>query len=242
MKTIAILNNCWHRLLPVLAVLLAQSVFGQGIVYVQMPPTIRSTNGAPPGTTPVTFPEDALGTYVGDPLSIVINGQTVCTFYSGGPGSGGFTVNASSTSAIIGQSPNPAFPNDMWVVPFSVGQGIGSDADGFTWTNNGLLAYSLDSETIGEPPLSVGYFAGVESAYMGFDFQQSGQTYYGWISLGSPYVTGTGGVGWIYSYAYETTPDTSITAGAVPEPSAIGLISLGIGVFAVRLRFFAKKR
>jgi hypothetical protein len=235
MKINTILNNCWHRLLPVLAALLAQSVFGQGIIYVQMPPTIRSTNGAPSGTTPVTFPEDALGTYVGDPLSITINGQTICTFYSGNSGNSGFTVTASSTSAIIGQQPFENFPDDIWVVPLSAGQGIGSDAASFSWFDNGLLASSIGGGIIGEPPLSGGYFAGVESAYMGFDFQQGGQTYYGWISLGSPYVFGTGGQGWIYSYAYETEPDTPIAAGAVPEPSTLALLSLGgLAILALR--------
>jgi len=200
----------------VLAALLAQSVFGQGIVYVQMPPTIRSTNQ-------VSFPEDALGAYVGDPLSILINGQTILTFTSGRT----FSVNASSTSAIIGQQPFGDFPDDIWVAPLSGGQEIGSDAASFNWFDNGLLASSTASDTEGAPPLTADYFAGVESAYIGFDFQQDGQTYYGWLQLGSPYAFGTGGQRWVYSYAYETTPNTPITAGAVPEPSTLALAALG---------------
>jgi hypothetical protein len=224
MKMFENLNNCWHRLLPMLAALLAQSVFGQGIVYVKMPPTIRSTNQ-------VSFPEDALGTYVGDPLSILINGQTILTFSSGRT----FSVNASSTSAIIGQQPFGDFPDDIWVVPLSAGQEIGSDAASFNWFDNGLLASSTASDTQGGPPLTAGYFAGVESAYMGFNFQQGGQTYYGWIQLGSPYAFGTGGQGWIYDYAYETTPNTSIFAGAVPEPSTMSLCILGTSlIFLLR--------
>jgi hypothetical protein len=216
MKLIAILKNCWRRLLPTLAVFFVPAVMAQGIVYVQMPPTIRSPNE-------VNFPEDALGTYVGNPLSIIINGQTVCTFSSGST----FSVTASSTSAVIGQQPFSGSPDDIWVVPLSNGQEIGSDAAGYNWFDNGLLAASTGSDTEGEGPLTAGYFAGVESAYLGFDFQQDGQTYYGWMQLGSPYVFGTGGQGWIYDYAYETMPNTPITAGAVPEPATWVLLAAG---------------
>jgi hypothetical protein len=61
------------------------------------------------------------------------------------------------------------------------------------------------------PFLSVGYFTGLESAYMGFSFQQAGQTYYGWVRVGCP-ISGLN-VGWVYDYAYETAPNTSILAG-----------------------------
>jgi CHRD domain len=212
MNVIATINNCWRRLLPALAVLFVPAVMAQGIVYVQMPPSIRSTNDLPPGVTPVIFPEDALGTYVGDSLPIVINGQTVCTFYPG------FSVGASSSSAIIAQQPLPDFPDNVWVVPLSAGQKIGPDAAGYGWFNGGLLSASTASETIEEPVLSIGYFVEVESAYLGFDFQHDGQTYYGWIDVGSPYAFVTGTLGWVYSYAYETSPNTPIQAGQISEP------------------------
>jgi hypothetical protein len=205
--------NCWRRLLPTLAVLLIRSVLGQGIVYVQMPPTIRPTNQ-------VSFPEDALGTYVGSPLPIIINGQTVCTFNPA------FSVAASSTGAIIGQAPNLDFPDDIWVVPLAAGTEIGPDAAGYNWTSGGLLSAATDGGIIGGPPLTAGYFVDVESAYMGFDFQQDGQTYYGWMDVGSPYAFPTGTLGWIYDYAYETLPDTPIAAGAVPEPSTWALLAM----------------
>jgi hypothetical protein len=222
MKIIESVINCRCWLLPALAVFFVQSVLGQGIVYIKMPPTVRPTNG-PPGTTPVTFPEDALGTYVGDPLSIVINGQTVLTFSSGTS----FSVNGTSTSGIISQQPFLDFPDTIWVVLLDAGQQIGPNADGYGWFSGGLLASSTGSGTQGGGPLTGGYFAGAEAAYFGFDFQQDGQTYYGWMDVGSPYVTGTGGVGWLYSYAYETTPNTPIFAGEVPEPSTWVLFGAG---------------
>jgi hypothetical protein len=212
MNVMATINNCWHRLLPVLAVLFVPAVMAQGIVLVQMPPTILSTNGLPPGITPVVFPEDALGTYVGDPVPIVINGQTICTFYPA------FSVIGSSTNTIIGQQPYLDFPDTVFVVPLTRGQEIGPNAAGYGWFNGGLLSSSIASETIEDPVLTAGYFVDVESAYLGFNFFQDGQTYYGWIRVGSPYAFITGTMGWIYDYAYETNPNTPILAGQISEP------------------------
>jgi hypothetical protein len=80
---------------------------------------------------------------------------------------------------------------------------------------------------------SDGYFTGVESAYIGLQFQDAGQTY-GWARAGAP-VIGING-GWVYDYAYETTPNTPIFAGqrAVPEPSAWPLLILGAAMFIAR--------
>jgi len=225
MKPPVVHFNCWCWLLPALAILTAQSGFGQGIIHVQMPPTIRSTNGLPPDTTPVTFPEDALGTYVGEPLPIIINGQTVLIFHPA------FSVGASSTSGIISLQPFPDFPDNVWVVPLSAGQEIGLGAAGYSWLGGGLLSSSIASGSIEDPVLTAGFFAGVESAYLGFNFQQDGETYYGWMRVGSPYALPTGTLGWVYEYAYETSPNTPIFAGAVPEPSSWSL--LAVGSFAI---------
>lgn len=213
MKTLAAHCTCWRWLLPALAILSAQSVFGHGIIHVQMPPTLRSTNGLPPDTMPVTFPEDALGTYVAEPLPIIINGQTVCTFYPA------FSVAASSASGIISLQPFPDFPENVWVVPLSAGQEIGPGAAGYSWLGGGLLSSSIASGSIEDPILTAGLFAGVESAYFGFNFRENDETYYGWMRVGSPYALPTGTLGWVYDYAYETRPNTPILAGAVPEPS-----------------------
>ena len=227
MKLLNAFCHCAQRLLLLLAVLVAPAVFAQGIIYVQLPPTVRSTNGLPPGVTPITFPEDALGTYVGDALPIVINGQTVCTFTSG------LTFSVAGVG-IIGQQPYSDFPDNVWVVPLSAGTEIGPSAAVYGWFDNGLLAASIDGGTIGVPPLTSGYFAGAESAYVGFDFQKDGQTYYGWMEVGSPYALGTGGQGWVYNYAYETTPNTPIFAGEVPEPATWGLVAVGALAFLRR--------
>lgn len=228
----AILNNCWHRLLPVLAALLAQSVFGQGIIYVHAP----LSN---PNDDPNHLPWDSLGTQVGPDYSIIINGQTVLTFST--PTANGqptaFVVNAPSTSAVIAFQPNlqnnPLDPTSF-TIPLSAGQLIGSDAAGYDWLGGGLFTASTGSGIIGDPFLTIGYFTGLESAYLGFDFQQDGETYYGWAQVGCP-ITGLN-VGWVYDYAYETIPNIPIAAGAVPEPSISILISLSA------LTFYAWRR
>ena len=231
MKLIAILNNCWRRLLPTLAVLFAPAVMAQGIVYVHAP--LSNSNGAPNH-----LPWDSLGTQVGPDFSIVINGQTVFTLYTplvlGQPSA--FVIQPSSTSAIIGQQPFSGFPDDVWVVPLSTGQEIGPDAAGYNWFDNShgafLLASSTGSGTQGSPFLTAGYFAGLESAYLGFDFQQAGETYYGWMQVGSP-VVGLN-AGWIYDYAYETSPNTPIDAGTVPEPPTWALLAAGAATLFFR--------
>jgi PEP-CTERM motif len=197
---------------------------GQGtIVYVHAP--LSNPNG-----DPNHLPWDSLGTQVGPAFPVVINGQTVLTFstpiVAGQPSE--FNTQPSSTSAIIGHQPYSDFPDNVWVVPLSAGQEIGPDAASCNWLRgdgNCLLTAARDSHTIGEPPLTVGYFTGLESAYLGFQFQQNSETHYGWVRLGCPIAELN--VGWIYDYAYELLPGASILAGAVPEPSTWALLSAG---------------
>ena len=187
-----------------------------------------------------TFPWDALGTMVsGTPdspssLPIVINGQTAFTFYSGTE----FSIQPSSLSAVIAVQPGLPGTLAAFPVPLSAGQQIGPAAAGYSWLGNILggdtLTAARDGGIIGQPPLTIGYFTGVEQAYIGLQFQQDGQTYYGWVSIGAP-VVGIN-AGWVYSYAYETIPNTPLFAGqgAVPEPSTWPLFILGAAIFAAR--------
>lgn len=226
MKLIAILNNCWRRLLLTLAVLFIPAVMAQGIVYVHAP--LSSTGDLPPGA--IHLPDDYLGTQVGPDFSVVINGQSLFTLstpsVNGQPSA--FVIVASALSAVIAFQPNlqnnPLDPTSF-VFPLSAGQQIGSDAAGYNWLGGGLFTASIGSGVIEEPFLTIGYFTGLQSAYLGFDFQQGGQTHYGWMQVGCP-ISGLN-VGWIYDYAYETSPNTPIFAGEVPEPSTLGLLAIG---------------
>ncbi|MGH7951879.1 MAG: PEP-CTERM sorting domain-containing protein [Limisphaerales bacterium] len=217
--------------MPALAVLFAPVVLGQGIIYVHAP--LSNPNG-----DPNHLPWDSLGTQVGPDFPIIINGQTVLTFSAplvvGQPSK--VIAQPSLTSSIIGQQPFLDFPDDVWVVPLSAGTEIGPDAAGYNWFDGSydgpLLTAATGSGTVGDPFLTAGYFTGLESAYLGFDFQQNGETYYGWAQIGCP-VVGLN-AGWIYDYAYETAPNMPIEAGAVPEPSAFALIVIGISLLGFR--------
>jgi hypothetical protein len=231
MKTSVSYRNCWRWLLPALAIFLSPSVMGQGtIVYVHAP--LSNPNG-----DPNHLPWDSLGTQVGADFPIVINGQTVFTLYTprvvGQPSA--FVIQSTSTSAIVGQQPFLDFP-DVWTVPLSAGTEIGPNATGYSWFGGGLFTASIGSGSIEDPFLTVGYFTGLESAYLGFQFQQNSETYYGWMRVGCP-VVGLN-VGWVYDYAYETTRNTPIFAGAVPEPSTFALLLVsGAAFWLVRKRF-----
>jgi len=230
MKLITLLINCQRRLLPVLAALLAPVVMAQGIIYVHAPLSNPSGDQN-------HLPWDSLGTQIGADFQIVINGQTVGTFSTtqvlGQPSA--FIFLPSSPGAVIGIQPNlinNPFDPTMFPIPLSVGTQIGSNAADYSWLGNlgggGILTASIGSGIIGEPFLTDGYFTGLESAYLGFDFQKDGETYYGWVQVGCP-VVGLN-VGWIYDYAYQTSPNTPIFAGEVPEPSTLALLALS-GVF-----------
>ena len=193
------------------------SASAQGtIIYGQFPPTI-----VPPPAT--SFPEDAEGTRLfpglTDPSTypLSFNGQLVCTFSAA---QNGFAViPSSSLDAVIAVPVGQV--GGGFVIPLAAGQQIGPDAQDYTWMQYPpglILTASADLGT-------VGLFTGLESAYLGLQFQQAGKTYYGWVRLGAPF-TGQNG-GWLYDYAYETTPNTPISAGAgVPEPTSISLCVL----------------
>jgi hypothetical protein len=68
---------------------------------------------------------------------------------------------------------------------------------------------------------------GSQSGYLGFQFQLGDlTTHYGWAQLD---LSGFGSVGSavLVDWAYESTADTPISAGAVPEPASLALLALG---------------
>lgn len=221
MKVIGRRFGCRRCYVSALAVSVSCSLFGQGIVYVHAP--LTNPNGAPNH-----FIWDSLGTQVGPDFPIIVNGQTVATFVTpqvlGQPSE--CSIQPAGSNAVIAVQPNvinnPLDPT-TFPIPLSAGTIIGPNAAGYQWLGDilggDILTAARDSETIGEPPITVGYFTGVGSAYIGFDFVQNGQTYYGWIRAGCPLVGLN--VGWVYDYAYETNPGVPIVAGAASSESFI---------------------
>lgn len=77
-----------------------------------------------------------------------------------------------------------------------------------------------------------GEFLGVD-AFLGIEFEIDGGTHYGWIRIsGSPNAV----AGVIQEWAYESVPNRSILAGAIPEPSSAVLIGISVCGFAMRRR------
>jgi hypothetical protein len=180
------------RLWPVLAVVLSfcpSDLKAQGIIYGQFPPTI-----VPPPA--FEFPEDSQGTRlfpgVTDPSTYTLSfgGQPAYNFVAGGTS---FDIVPSSLNAVIAVPDSPF--GDSWAIPIGPGQQIGPSALGNQWIRRtdlpgGSFGPSLTSANdIG----AFGYFTGLESAYAGLQFQQNGQTFYGWVRLGAPIVGQNGG-------------------------------------------------
>ena len=96
------------------------------------------------------------------------------------------------------------------------------------WYNNQTDQFgyaTIGAEALIDQQLSViGNFAGLSSAYIGFDLVDNGNNYYGWIQVSNPLNDVYGD---IVDWAYQSSPNTSIIVGAVPEPSAFALLAIG---------------
>lgn len=70
----------------------------------------------------------------------------------------------------------------------------------------------------------LGYFQGNTDAYAGIRLEAGGNFHYGWLHIQN------GGLnfGQITDWAYETSLNTPILAGAVPEPSPTALLAVGV--------------
>jgi hypothetical protein len=90
-----------------------------------------------------------------------------------------------------------------------------------SWSPNSQLADTNVSVT------DHGWWNG--AAYLGVRFAEADGNHYGWISMSA-----TSSSIDIYSFAYETTPDAPILAGAVPSPGAGGAILMAAAGLGVR--------
>ena len=114
---------------------------------------------------------------------------------------------------------------------------IFTDTEGGTKNTYYIRGFELGeildaSTTIENGPniLAGGDFSG-PGQYLGVQFSFSGQTHYGWVG-----VEVNGSTGTIRDYAYESSPDTAIAAGVIPEPSTLALLAAGAGAVGLRRR------
>ncbi|MEO5720789.1 MAG: PEP-CTERM sorting domain-containing protein [Chthoniobacterales bacterium] len=81
-------------------------------------------------------------------------------------------------------------------------------------------------------PNANGAVAPGTTAYVGFRFNAADGTHYGWIQLS----VGPGSIDFV-SAAYQSTPNTAIAAGAIPEPGTLGLLALGaVGILGAAVK------
>jgi hypothetical protein len=138
-----------------------------------------------------------------------LNNNGILSVLEPPPDIGAF-IYALPAGASISPSLNPAF---VW----------------FDRNSSGGSATIVASSTIG----SLGYFQGSTDAYAGIRFESGGNFHYGWLHIQNFGLN----LGQISEWAYESNPNTSILAGAVPEPSALALLTVaGIALLARRKR------
>ncbi len=110
-------------------------------------------------------------------------------------------------------------PSLAYVDKLDAGSTIGSSS---TWYYTDKLADNGNGPWAG----------GAASKYVGLNIRTGNDTNYGWAELSYD----AGGTMTLHGFAYETTANTSIEAGAVPEPSTVALLALGLGAGALALR------
>lgn len=161
--------------------------------------------------------------------------------YGPGEGSRGLDINQDGTTDyILSFSPSGA-----WLVSQS-GNFLITGPGGLVPVTSGSVISSLGSSldpafqwgggaaTIGGQAVFDGeyYYAGNFSdtdAFIGLQFQFGGEAHYGWMEI---YNYPDVAAGQVLAWAYETSPNTSILAGQVPEPSILTLIVIGGAVLS----------
>lgn len=118
------------------------------------------------------------------------------------------------------------------VADMNAGDTIGSSLNPIYQWSNAKALIGTQAELLGGGGQNAedGNFVGEASGYMGFDLVDNGLNYYGWIHVAFPDLglgSDLGIYGIVTDWAYESDPNTPITAGAVPEPSTLALVAAG---------------
>lgn len=140
-----------------------------------------------------------------------------------------FTVDGPDTTNVLTLTNS----NTGGPIPLSPGSLIGRSGldEIYTFSSlrdgGGLLSFAFEDEDLvtGGPFLN-------QEAYLGFEFEADIGSHFGYILIRE-----AGGFGGFFlETGYETNPDTSIIAGAIPEPSTIILTGFGLSLIMRRKR------
>ena len=196
--------------LALVLVPLPSKISAQGIVYIV--PQQPIGYGPVPLSNSLDFNNDGIIDYV---LSSDISGAHLTSqdgnFLITGPG-GLVPVTSGSVISSLGSSLDPVF---QWAGGAAT---IGGQA-----VFDGEYFYA-------------GNFSDTD-AFIGLQFQFGGETHYGWMEI---YNYPDVAAGQVLGWAYETSPNTPILAGQVPEPSILALIVVGWAAFS--FQFFRRCR
>lgn len=131
-------------------------------------------------------------------------------------------ITTASTQVFALPSPPPN--QGSYLNPFSLGGFIGADTTpaGYNWLGGSSAFYSC--ALFGQSLVCLGFW-GNGPAYLGFRTIETDGFHYGYITVDTPFLGIHGG--YIRDFAYETSPDTSIIAGVIPEPSTAVLVGTG---------------
>lgn len=101
-----------------------------------------------------------------------------------------------------------------------------------TFGSDSRSNYTISAESTSYYPFS--YSSGI--GYIGLKFLDSGgELHYGWVGLN--FSSEHSATPTIVSWAYESTPNTAIAAGAVPEPATAAIVAIaGAGALLKRRR------
>jgi hypothetical protein len=158
--------------------------------------------------------------------NIDINGDGIADFNLSSPNGIQIDLNPLNNNSILAV-PEPSPDIGVLIAAVTQGKTIPSSASSldptFVWygTNSpyGGSATIVAASDIG----SIGFFQGNTNAYAGFELDIGNTNYLGWF-----YIQNLGAnIGQITDWAYESSPSTSIMAGAVPEPETWMLTVIG---------------
>ena len=180
---------------------------------------------------PLMSRADAI-TYSGSLDEVASSGNPVNVSFPAFPGGLSFTLTADTSelednfasvsgAGVFFAAGGGAYPTDPQA--FGFGSLISPNA---TATSGLLLEYGPGRSTIG--------FKGGNwpqdgsSAYLGFSFTASSQTYTGWAQISTDVASGPGtSSAELIDYGYEAGTSIAAGAGAAPEPSSLALFAVG---------------
>jgi hypothetical protein len=201
--------------------------------------------GLAPGQGTVVYhqPAEPIIGLVGLTLDLNGDGQLDARFYDASyfPANYYATDASGVGSARLLVTPNAGVDGGSHLVALGAGFSIGGPIDpSLMWAGQDTPGSYGDATVVGSyltedypgSLVPVGYFYGT-TAFMGIAFQIASEWHYGWVRVRGGTAGAIGDVfylnppGWIVDWAYETRPDTPILAGAIPEPSASTLLTVG---------------